>query len=106
MQESQTACSRWWSTHKSGSHGEETAGGVQVPDCGNRLGSDTLPGVKFSEEREGHNSGTEFQTEEPMRYGQMVGAGHSMKTLLLEQNLPPSPRPGLTISQVTGLWEA
>lgn len=51
---------------KVGSHSDEAAGRVQVPGCGNGLGPDTPPGVKFSEEREGYNSGAEFQVEEPM----------------------------------------
>lgn len=37
----------------SGSHSDEAAGRVQVPGCGNGLGPDTPPGVKFSEERGG-----------------------------------------------------
>lgn len=70
------------------------------------LGPDTPPEVKFSGEREAEHSGVEFQMEEPTGQGQMVGAGHEMKTVSLGQDLPPPPWPTLTILQAIGIWEA
>lgn len=62
------------------------------------LGADAPPEIQFSGEREAEHSGVEFQMEEPMGgQGQMVGAGHEMKTVPLGQDLPPPPWPRLTI---------